>query len=55
MDTQRVILAMELLLENAIMAQRVDPSDADKFQRNLQCLQGSQGFDRFGVAVAAAA
>lgn len=39
MDTRRVTVAMEILLNKTIMAETVDPSDADKFQRNLQSLQ----------------
>lgn len=39
MDTQRVTLAMEILLQKTIDAKKVHPNDAKVFQRNLETLQ----------------
>lgn len=39
MDTQRVVLAMEILLQRTIDAKKVEPDDASMFQRNLESLQ----------------
>mmetsp|Transcript_119277 Transcript_119277/g.344991 ORF Transcript_119277/g.344991 Transcript_119277/m.344991 type:complete len:256 (-) Transcript_119277:40-807(-) len=42
METRKVILAMEVLLQKAVMADKVEPQDADSFQYNLQRFKGVQ-------------
>ena len=53
MDTRRVTLAMEVLLQKNITAENLDPRDADKFQRNLQSFQRRRFESTAHVAAAA--